>query len=115
MLEELKNKKLMTAMWVIGVESVIFYLGILLIAIYLLEEGLLLGIIIAISTIIFLISCCIALKFEVDAGYYECSKCHHKFVPSYGEALMAMHAGTTRHLKCPNCMKRSWSKKVLKK
>jgi DNA-directed RNA polymerase subunit RPC12/RpoP len=55
------------------------------------------------------------LKLEVDAGYYECKKCHHKFVPTYKEVLLSTHMGTTRHLKCPNCNEKSWCKKVMNK
>lgn len=71
--------------------------------------------VVVISTIVFLIAGFISLKFEVDAGYYECKKCHHKFVPTYKNVLWAMHMGTTRYLKCPECNKRSWSKKVMSK
>ena len=78
-------------------------------------EGPKLGIIIVTSTIVFLIAGFTALKFEVDAGYYECKKCNHKFVPTYKEVLWSMHMGTTRYLKCPKCDKRSWSKKVMSK
>lgn len=113
--DELKNKKLMTSMWTILITSVIFYIGILFIAISLLEEGVLLGAIICVSTMIFVIAAFIALKFEVDAGYYECKKCNHKFVPTYKEVLWAMHMSTTRYLKCPECKKRSWAKKVMSK
>ena len=113
--DELKNKKLMTSMWTILITSSIFYIEILLLAVNILEEGILLGTIICVSTIIFLIAGFIALKFEVDAGYYECKNCHHKFVPTYREVLWAMHMGTTRYLKCPKCNNRSWSKKVLSK
>ena len=45
----------------------------------------------------------------------ECTKCHHKFVPTYKEALFAMHMSTTRHLKCPKCHEKSWAKKVMSK
>jgi L-rhamnose mutarotase len=48
-------------------------------------------------------------------GYYECKNCHHKFVPTYKEALFVMHTPTKRHLKCPKCNKKSWNKKVLSK
>jgi len=111
--DELKNKKLMTSMWTILITSAIFYVGILLIAVNTLEEGILLGTIIFVSTMIFVIACFIALKFELDAGYYECKKCHHKHVPSYFNVLWAPHMSTTRYLKCPKCGKRSWSKKVM--
>ena len=113
--DELKNKKLMASMWTILITNTIFYIGILFLATSILEEGILLGTIICVSTIVFVIAGFIALKFEVDAGYYECKKCNHKFVPTYTEVLWSMHMGTTRYLKCPKCDKRSWSKKVMSK
>lgn len=113
--DELKNRKLMTSMWTILVTSTLFYVMILLLAVNIFEEGVLLGTIICTSTIIFVIAGFIALKFELEAGYYECKKCHHKFIPSYKEVMFAMHIVTTRHLKCPKCHKRSWAKKVMSK
>lgn len=109
--DELKNKKLMASMWVILVTSTIFYIGILLLVVTTLEEGIILGAIICVSTILFLIAGFIGLKFEVDAGYYECKNCHHKFIPTYRDVMLGAHFSTTRHLKCPNCHKRSWAKK----
>lgn len=113
--EETQNKRLMTSMWTILIASTIFYIGILLLAVNTLEEGVILGTIICVSTIVFLIAGFIGLKFEVDAGYYECKNCHHKFVPTYREVMFATHLATTRHLKCPKCHKRSWAKKVMTK
>lgn len=113
--EERQNKRLMTSMWTILITSAIFYIGILLLAVNTLEEGMMLGTIICISTIVFLIAGFIGLKFEVDAGYYECKNCHHKFVPTYKEVMFATHLATTRHLKCPKCHKRSWAKKIMSK
>ena len=113
--EEIKNKKLLTSMWTILIVSVVFYIGIILLAVNTLEEGTLLGVIICISTIVLLIAAFIALKFEVDAGYYECKNCHHKYVPTYMQVLLAPHISTTRYLKCPECNKRSYSKKVMTK
>jgi len=113
--DELKNKKLMTSMWTILITCTLFYTGILLLAVITLKEGIILGTIICLSTIVFIIAGFIALKFEVDAGYYECKNCHHKFIPTYKEAILAMHMSTTRHLKCPRCHKKSWCKKVMSK
>ncbi len=113
--EEKQNRRLMTSMWTILITSVIFYVGIILLAVNTLEEGIMLGTIICVSTIVFVIAAFIALKFEVDAGYYECKNCHHKFVPTYKEVILAMHMSTTRHLKCPECHKRTWAKKVMSK
>lgn len=64
--------------------------------------------------IICLTTCFIALEIERVAGFYECPKCHHKYIPTYKEILLSMHLGRTRYLKCPNCKEKAWNKKVLK-
>lgn len=56
-----------------------------------------------------------ALKIEQKAGYYACSKCGHRYVPTYSSVLWAMHIGRTRYMRCPHCGARSWQKKVLRK
>ena len=56
-----------------------------------------------------------ALKIEQKAGYYVCGKCGHKHVPKYQSVLWAMHINRTRYMKCPNCNKMSWQKKVINK
>ena len=56
-----------------------------------------------------------AIRIEQIAGYYECQKCGHRYVPSYMRVLMSMHSGRTRYMKCPKCEKRSWQKKVISK
>ena len=111
----IKNKKLMASMWTLIITSAVFYVGILTLAVNTLEEGFLLGTIICVSTILFVIAGFIALKLEVDAGYYECKKCHHKFIPTYLKALVSMHMSTTRYMKCPKCGKWSWCKKTMSK
>lgn len=63
----------------------------------------------------FIIAVAFALKIEQTAGYYECAKCRHKYVPSYRSVLFAMHVNRTRYMKCPECGKRSWQKKVINK
>ena len=113
--EEEQNKRLLLAMYIILITSAIFYFITLFLTCYFIPEEAKQLPVIIISTIIFLIAGFIALKFEVDAGYYKCRKCHHKFVAGYKDVFWAMHLGTTRYLKCPNCNKRSWSKKVMSK
>ncbi len=58
---------------------------------------------------------CFALKIEQVAGYYHCERCGHKYVPTFKQVNLAMHMGRTRYLKCPNCGKKSWQKKVISK
>jgi transcriptional regulator with XRE-family HTH domain/DNA-directed RNA polymerase subunit RPC12/RpoP len=60
-------------------------------------------------------ACFIALRIEQKAGFYECKHCGHRHVPKYWQVFWAVHNGTTRYLKCPNCNKKSWNKKVISK
>jgi transcriptional regulator with XRE-family HTH domain/DNA-directed RNA polymerase subunit RPC12/RpoP len=55
------------------------------------------------------------IRIEQTAGYYECQKCGHRYVPAYANVFMAMHMHTTRYMRCPKCNKRSWQKKVISK
>ena len=57
----------------------------------------------------------LALRIEQSAGYYHCEKCGHKYVPTYRSVLWAMHVQRTRYMRCPECGKCSWQKKVLTK
>ena len=73
------------------------------------------ALIIGLSLLPLLIAIPFLIKIEQTAGYYECQHCGHKHIPTYKAVFMAMHMGRTRYLKCPNCGKKSWQKKVLTK
>ena len=111
---EQKNKVIWTCMWVLMTVSMIALLSGILIAAFLIPEGVWQLVAILGITIVFLIPCFYALKLEVSVGAYKCKNCGHEIVPTYTQALNAMHMGTTRYLKCPKCNKRTWCKKVLK-
>ena len=111
---EQKNKTIWTTMWVIIGVSVAALLGGLAACAYLIPEGPWQVVGILALTIVFMIPCFYALKLEVSVGAYKCKNCGHEIVPTYTQALNAMHMGTSRYLKCPECGKRTWCKKVLK-
>jgi len=109
-----KNKIIWTSMWVIMCVSLIALLTGLFITAFLIPEGVWQLVAIICLCVVFLIPCFYALKLEVSVGSYKCKKCGFEIVPTYSQALNAMHMGTTRYLKCPNCKKHTWCKKVLK-
>ena len=112
---EQKNKIILTSMWIImGVSMTALLAGIFLSA-FLIPEGPWQLITILGICVVFLIPCFYELKIEVSVGAYKCKECGYEIVPTYSEALNAMHMGFTRYLKCPKCNKRSWCKKVWKK
>jgi transcriptional regulator with XRE-family HTH domain len=111
---EQKNKIIWTSMWVIMGVSMTALLAGIFISAFLIPEGIWQLIIILGICILFLIPCFYALKLEVSVGAYKCKNCGCEIVPTYSEALWAMHRGTTRYLKCPKCNKRTWCKKIIK-
>ena len=112
---EEKNKIIWTSMWVIMIVSMIsLFSGIAIVA-FLVPEGIVQLILMLGLCVIFLLPCFYALKLEVSVGCYKCKNCGQEIIPTYSEALWAIHRGTTRYLKCPKCNKRTWCKKIIKK
>ena len=111
---ENRNQTIWTAMWVIMAVSMIALFGGIFLVAFLVPEGVWQIVGVFGLCVIFLIPCFYALKLEVSVGAYKCKKCGQEIVPTYSEALWAMHRGFTRHLRCPHCGKRTWCKKVLK-
>ena len=111
---EKKNKMIWSAMWTIMIISITCLIAGVLIAAFLIPEGVWQLVTIIGIVVVFLIPCFYALKLEVSVGAYKCKNCSHEIVPTYTQALNAMHRGTTRYLKCPKCGKRTWCKKVIK-
>ncbi|MDE5994480.1 MAG: helix-turn-helix domain-containing protein [Oscillospiraceae bacterium] len=70
-------------------------------------------VLITIGIILFAIGILYCLRIEQIAGYYECQKCHHKFIPTFNQVLFAMHVNRTRYMKCPKCHKKSWCRKKI--
>lgn len=112
--EEAQNKKMMIYEYVIGFISSITFLVLMFTLSYAIENQVVRIILFIIAFLILIVGVSFALKIETETGYYECKKCHHKYIPSYKSVYFAMHYGTTRYLKCPKCHRKSWNKKVMK-
>lgn len=113
--KEQADKLLLRTETVLGYTSAISFLILIFLASYLEMPENLRILLIAVGSIVFAAGISYALKIEQLAGYYECANCHHKYVPSYKSVFFAMHIGRTRYLKCPECDRKTWSKKVLTK
>ncbi|MBQ7969155.1 MAG: helix-turn-helix transcriptional regulator [Clostridia bacterium] len=73
------------------------------------------GVIAGTSVIPLLVATPFMIRIEQTAGYYKCQRCGHVHIPKYSSVFMAMHMGRTRYMKCPECRKWSWQKKVISK
>ena len=113
--KEINDKNMLALEWVLGILSTIIIIVPTLVAGFVeMEEWK--RVLIAFSGFIpAFIGFFFAVKIEQVAGYYKCAHCGHTYVPTYKAVSFAMHMGRTRYLKCPNCGKKSWQKKVIKK
>ena len=112
-LKQEKDKQLLNLEIFIGILVTVLFLGCVFVASYTNIKEIYKILIFIVGFILFFIGCSFCLKIEQSARYYECRKCHNKYVPKYSRVLYAMHINRTRYLKCPKCNKYSWNKKVI--
>ena len=113
--EEMQNKKLMIYENVIGFSSTLSFLIQVLVAVFFVKNTTAQILLFILAFAFLIVGVSFALKIEAETGYYECQKCHNKYVPKYSSVYFAMQLGTTRYMKCPKCGKKSWQKKVMSK
>jgi len=113
--KEEADKRLLSIEIVIGVLAMIVFLSLTFIASFVEMQEWLRILLIVIGLVPVIIGVPFAIRIEQIAGYYECRKCNHKYVPTYSSVLWAMHINRTRYMKCPECNKWSWNKKVISK
>ena len=113
--KEQADKRLLSIEVFIGITAIIVLFALIFVAAFIQMETWLRISLIVFGFILFWAGCFYALRIEQVAGYYECEHCKHRYVPTYKAVNMAMHMGRTRYMRCPQCGKKSWQKKVLSK
>ncbi len=113
--KEESDRRMLKLEMVIGVISSIAFLVLVFTALFAGLYPIARVALISIGALIFITGVANAIKIEQIAGYYECRECNHKYIPSYNSVLFSIHHGRTRYMKCPQCGKKSWQKKVISK
>ena len=113
--KEQADKRLAAAEVFIGITATIVLFALVFVAAFVQMETWLKIALIVSGFILFLAGCFYALRLEQVAGYYMCKHCKHSYVPTYKAVSMAMHLGRSRYMRCPQCGKKSWQKKVFHK
>ena len=113
--KEQSDKKMLRLEIVVGYISSITFLILIFVASYIEMQNWIKILLITFGIITFAIGMYNCIKIEQTAGYYECGKCHYKYIPKYSSVLWSMHINRTRYMKCPKCNKKSWQKKVINK
>ena len=113
--KEKTDRRLLNIEVILGTAMVVFFLAMTVVASVVQMQDWLRIVIIFGSLVPLLIVCAVCIKIEQTAGYYECRNCGHKYVPTFRAVNFAMHMGRTRYMRCPECGKRTWQKKVITK
>ncbi|MBE6793857.1 MAG: helix-turn-helix domain-containing protein [Ruminococcaceae bacterium] len=113
--KERADKRLLSMEIFIGVLVSAILISLMLTAAYVQMADWLRVCLIVVGFVVFAIGIAYAVKIEQTAGYYECARCGHKHVPTFSNVMWSMHMGRTRFMKCPECGKKSWQKKVISK
>jgi len=109
--KEESDKRILTMEIAMGIASIIIFFILVMIASLIEMQDWVRLLIIIPSTIFIFIVCLLLLRIEQTAGYYECQKCHYKYVPTYSSVLWAMHINRTRYMKCPKCNEKKLAEK----
>ena len=115
---ESKNKKILILNRIITFLGVVIYLLIVIAAIFIEMPMVIRNIIMALALVTLLIFGVCNLNIIRKTGYYECQECKHQYIPTFNQMFFGM-SGITKgdiwQMKCPNCNKKCWHKKVLTK
>lgn len=113
--KEQADRTLLALEWIVGILSLIILMVPIFVAALLPMEDWQRVIIMFSGFVPAIIGVGFTIKIEQVAGYYQCKECGHKYVPTYKAVNLAMHMGRTRYMRCPECHKKSWQKKVISK
>ena len=113
--KEQADKRLLSVEVFIGITATVVLFALVLLASFVqMSNGLRISLM-ALGFILFFAGCFYALRIEQTAGHYVCKECGHRYVPTYKAVTLAAHTARTRYMRCPQCGKKSWQKKVLTK
>ena len=113
--KEEADKRLLKLEIVLGIIAILPLIAAVIIASVIPMEEWKAGLLVGLSLLPLLIATPFAITIEQKAGYYECPKCGHRYIPRYSNVFLAMHINRRRYMRCPKCGKLSWHKKVISK
>lgn len=113
--KETADKRMLALEIFIGVIFSVVFFVLIMVASFVQMADWLRILLILLGFIPFAVAIPFMIKIEQTAGYYECQKCGHRYVPTFSSVLWAMHVNRTRYMKCPECNQKSWQKKVISK
>ena len=111
--KEQADKRLLFLETVVGISATVIMFALVLLATFVQMASWLRVDLLVLGFALFFAGCFYALRIEQVAGYFACKECGYRYVPTYKAVNMAPQMFGIRYMKCPECGKKSWQKKVL--
>ena len=111
--KEQADKRLLFLETVVGISATVIMFALVLLATFVQMASWLRVALLVLGFALFFAGCFYALRIEQVAGYFACKECGHRYMPTYKAVNMAPQMFGIRYMKCPECGKKSWQKKVL--
>lgn len=111
--KEQADKRLLFLETVVGISATVIMFALVLLATFVQMASWLRVALLVLGFALFFAGCFYALRIEQVAGYFACKECGYRYVPTYKAVNMAPQMFGIRYMKCPECGKKSWQKKVL--
>ena len=114
---ETLNKRILTLNKIIINLAIVIFVVIGFAATFIEMSMLIRNIIVAVDLVMLILFGFFTLNILQKTGYYECQECKHQYIPRYTQMFFSMSGitNTNWRIKCPNCKKKCWHKKVLTK
>ena len=115
---ETLNKRILTLNKIIINLAIVIFVVIGFAVTFIKMSMLIRNIIFAVDLVMLILVGFFTLNILQKTGYYECQECKHQYIPTFNQMFFGM-SGITKggiwRMKCPNCNKKCWHKKVLTK
>lgn len=72
-------------------KTTISFLILIFVTSFLVENNIAKIVLFILAFVLLIIGVSFALKIETETGYYECQKCHHKYVPKILQCTLELH------------------------
>ncbi len=109
------NKKNIIGQVLVGISLMISAISTIMVSIFASFPLYVKIIIITIAAICIVIGIIGLIILDINIGYFECSFCRERFIPSAKEYVFGAHTITKRRLTCPKCGKKTFAKKKVSK
>ncbi|MBQ3047419.1 MAG: hypothetical protein IJD48_00185 [Clostridia bacterium] len=107
-----RNKRLLILDVVLIICAILSFIILCVFGFFIIKDTLWQILLIAQAVFNLLLGTTLSLVIQTKIGTYKCKVCGNTFNPTFKQVLFTLHFGSTKHLNCSKCNKKTWHKKI---